>query len=179
VRETKRYVDRILKECEKSAQRILKSQGNPPDNEVTDALSPQAARCHQLKRLVAEIRSEVKEKKSSSIALASFRAGQLALQIMLVHQHAPQDILLAHRVVEGGSTGGARARAKRALRPEKLAAIVRDYKNLQKNAIKLSFTSASIWLARKHECSARTVRRYLRKRMTQKAGQKGVLAHRF
>ena len=154
----------LVRGCEESARRILQQQGNPPDIPLISVLKPQAGRCHRMLRLGVELRRHIRKGKTRSAALAAFRLGQLGIKIMLAQHGAPKDIDLAQRVRSGGPLGGAVTRAKRALAPEKINEIKREYKEMTSRLPHLSFTEKSKKLVTTHGCGTRTVRRYLRTR---------------
>lgn len=143
----------LVRECEASARRKLAANGNPPDIKVTLLLQPDLYACHEVLRLVSQLRSEIRANKSRAAALAGFHLGQTVLREAMLRplaKHAERGI----RNVQGARKGG----KARALPKEKQEQIRKEYESMHP---KRSRTWASKQLATKFEVSPVTIRKYL------------------
>ena len=70
----------LVSKCEASAQRKLRSLGNPPKMGMTFILMPEAGECYDALRCAKQIRRAIRDSNAPAAGLAAFRLGQTVLR---------------------------------------------------------------------------------------------------
>jgi hypothetical protein len=73
----------LVSECETSAQRKLRSLGNPPKIGMAFILMPEAWECYEVLRCAEKIRRAIRDSNAPAAGLAAFRLGQTVYRAAL------------------------------------------------------------------------------------------------
>jgi len=155
----------LARECEASARRILKSLGNPPEEELTIAIMPRARDCFLVLGFVKDLRKAVGAGQARAAGLAAFRLGQAVLSLAIRPLAADAD--RGVRMALASRAGAAASKLALAVSEKTIEQLASRFLEMRAGNPKISINRASQLLSSESSVRPRTIRKYLSRKFPQ------------
>jgi hypothetical protein len=166
----------LVKECESSARRALRTAGNlpgweegstiPPDcEEICSAMSALAREAYRVLRLAKDFRRGIRSRDARAASLAAFRVGQAVMSVAM--QPLAADASRGLKVRDGSRAGAEVSARKRAKPAQDIRDMIQKAVEMRVGGSDLTITGLARFLAPAFGMAPRTARRYIRKAFLQ------------